>query len=941
MLAGHALPPARFILPDGQHRRGQGPAGHQFRGCIASLAMTAKLRALRARFCLMLVAAVIPAAPAIADFKPPASAEAVQQAIADPGNLLLLDVVVQRTTVASAMTAYQVGDAVYLPMGELARVLTLLVQVDAGAGRAKGFLLREDQSFSLDVKAGQVTIGNETQPFPPMQAVLQPDDIYIDSALLQAWWPLRLKLDLSVLQLKVFPKEPLPLQLRLAREQSARSLSRTLAPARELPRQTLPYAWVTMPAIDQTLSVYGSRADNMKSWSAASTTFLTGDLLGLETSAYAYLGTTSGPTTDSKFRITMGRSDPSGVLFGRLPATTASAGNVLVPGVDHVTRSSATGNGIFFSNVPLSRPVNFGTTSFQGDLQPGWDVELYFNDALVGYQQSRPDGTYSFPDQALIFGENRYRLVFHGPQGQIRVESRTLQLDSSTVRPGEWLYSVGAQRDDQGLNRGQIQLEYGLGTHAALRGGLVTVDLGPARRQQIYANAGMRTFLNGWLISSDGVWCSECGGGLISAGISQRLQHGSMQVSQSVLRNFVSDLYSTQDKLVEASTRARLDLNVPLAPKRSLPLTFQMRADRLRSGDLDYSASARATQPVLGTLVTQELSTQNTDGDRQVLTTLQLSRSLAGTSTRAQISHSLEPTARPRLGVLAADAALPAGIRVNTSLTRIFDTGDTTWAVSLNRRFGQFSLRTGFTRNSSGAIGASLQLFTSLARDTRAQKWRFGVLPHGSSGAASVRAFLDKNLNGTMDDGDDPISGATFRVNGSASTAKTDANGFAYIERLNAHRLTSIELNPGSLEDSQWSPATPGISFMARPGRIVNMDFPVVVTADLDGYVSLERNGQQRGVSDVLLHLYDTNGAVVSSVRSTGDGYYIFTGVRPGKYTIGVDADQIRRLRLEPVEPEAVEVTTDGGPSNGIDFVLRTRDAAREAPDEGAERRAP
>jgi hypothetical protein len=131
------------------------------------------------------------------------------------------------------------------------------------------------------------------------------------------------------------------------------------------------------------------------------------------------------------------------------------------------------------------------------------------------------------------------------------------------------------------------------------------------------------------------------------------------------------------------------------------------------------------------------------------------------------------------------------------------------------------------------------------------------------------------------------------------------------------------------------------MSFMARPGRIVNMDFPVVVTADLDGYVSLERNGQQRGVSDVVLHLYDSNGSIVSSVRSTGDGYYIFTSVRPGKYTIGVDADQIRRLRLEPVEPEAVEVTTDGGPSNGIDFVLRTRDAAREASDEGAERRAP
>jgi hypothetical protein len=69
------------------------------------------------------------------------TAEVVQQALADPGNLLLLDVVVQRVTVASSMTAYQIDDSVYVPLGELARVLTFLVQVDAAAGRARGFVL--------------------------------------------------------------------------------------------------------------------------------------------------------------------------------------------------------------------------------------------------------------------------------------------------------------------------------------------------------------------------------------------------------------------------------------------------------------------------------------------------------------------------------------------------------------------------------------------------------------------------------------------------------------------------------------------------------------------------------------------------------------------------------------------------------------------------------
>lgn len=859
------------------------------------------------------------------------TAEAVQKALADPGNLLLLDVVVQRVTVASSMTAYQVDESVFVPLGELARVLTFLVQVDAAAGRARGFILREDRSFALDVSAGTVTIGGTTARFEPSQISVQADDIYVDAELLERWWPVRLKLDLSVLQLKVVPQEPLPLQLRLARELMARNMSRSLAPARDLPVQPQPYLLYSFPTIDQTWSLYSGRTGNIKSWSAASTTFLTGDLLGLEASAYAYLGSTARSTQESKFRLTLGRSDTSGVLFGRLPATTAAAGNVLIPGMDHVSRSSATGNGIFVSNVPLSRPVNFGITSFQGDLQPGWDVELFFNDALVGYQQARPDGTYNFPDQTLIFGENRYRLVFHGPQGQIRVETKTLQLDSSTVRPDELLYSVGAQRDDQGFDRRQVQFEYGLNSQSALRAGLATIDFGPARSTRGYVSAGLRAFLNGWLISTDGVWCGACGSGLLSFGINQRLALGSVQVSQAFLRDFKSDLYSDPNKPIDASTRARLDLTLPLAPKRALPLTFQLRADRLRQGTYDYAASARATQSILGTLVTQELSAQNTDGVRALLTSLQLSRSIAGTSTRAQLSHALQPTARPKLGILATDASLPAGLRLNASVTRIFDTQDTTWALNLNRGFGQFALRTGFTRNSSGAVSGSLQVFTSVARDERAQKWRFGVLPQGSYGAASVRTFLDKNMNGLLDAGDEPIAGATFRVNGSTSTVKTDESGFAYLERINVHRLTGIELNPSSLEDSQWSPASRGAAFTARPGRITNIDFPVVVTADIDGYVYLERNGQQRGVSDVMLHLYDTKGTLLTSVRSTGDGYYIFTGVRPGKYTIGVSPELIQRLRLEPVERESVEIAADGGPANGVDFVLRTAEAETEA----------
>jgi hypothetical protein len=893
--------------------------------------------------CFALMLSTLCIAAQAKDAAAPNAIDRVQTAIEDPANLLLLDVMVERISVAGAMNAYQVGDAVFVPMAELARVLTLLVQVDTTTRRAKGFLLSTENTFDLDVDARRVFIAGKESTFDAQRLTAQSDDIYVDTRLIETWWPVQLKVDLSKLQLLVKPKESLPLQLRLARERAARSMnldsSTGTSISRSFPKLIIPYERFSLPSIDQTVSLYaGGSSAGVSNWATSSSTFLNGDLFGLEASGFVYLGSTNAAPVDRKLRLTLGRSDNSGLLFGRLPATTAQVGNVLLPGVDHITRSSATGNGILLSNVPLSRPQTYGVTSFKGALQPGWDVELYFNDALVGYQQSRPDGTYSFEDQTLIFGENRYRLVFHGPQGQLRVESKTFQLDASTVRPGEFLYTVGSQRDDQGFDRQQVHVEYGLTSEIAAHGGFHISGPTVRRPQREYLSGGLRSFVNGWSVDADGIWCLPCSRGLVSMGLHRRLTYGSLRLTQLYLRDFESDLYPQTDKVIDASTQGRIDLSLPLAPKRRLPLTLQFRTFQLRNGLTDHQTTVRVTQSLLGATVTQEVLHERQDGVRAVSGNLQLSRTVAGASTRAQLNHTLHPTVRAQVGSIVTDMSLPAGIRMNTAVTHVFRNRDTTLSVNLNRSFGAFSLRAGFTRNSTRSISGSIQVFTSVARDSRADRWHFGAIPLGSSGAASVRTFLDKNLNNRFDEGDEAIEGATFRVNGSTSPVKSDAAGYAYLARLPSHRQVSVEVNPGSLEDSQWSPLIPGVTLLPRPGRSASLDFAVIVTADIDGFVYLERNGQQRGVSDVVLQLYDARGEVVSSVRSIGDGYYIFTGVRPGRYKIGVAPDLIERLGLEPVDPQPVEILSDGSFVDAVDFVLRSLDDEDEPDQESPPR---
>lgn len=80
---------------------------------------------------------------------PPAAVAAPMPASED--NLVLLEVRLGKQILSDAVNGYEIGREVLLPLGELARLLTLAIRVAPGEGRASGYILSEDRAFSLDV----------------------------------------------------------------------------------------------------------------------------------------------------------------------------------------------------------------------------------------------------------------------------------------------------------------------------------------------------------------------------------------------------------------------------------------------------------------------------------------------------------------------------------------------------------------------------------------------------------------------------------------------------------------------------------------------------------------------------------------------------------------------------------------------------------------------
>jgi len=139
---------------------------------------------------------------------------------------LLLAVRLDGSLLADALSAYEVGNELLLPLGELARLLTLGVTLDPATRSAAGFVVREDRGFRLELDAARVSLpGAAPEAVDPALMRWLDDDLYVASRLLQRWWPLDLDLQLSSLTRTVVPREKLPIQARLERERAARALS--------------------------------------------------------------------------------------------------------------------------------------------------------------------------------------------------------------------------------------------------------------------------------------------------------------------------------------------------------------------------------------------------------------------------------------------------------------------------------------------------------------------------------------------------------------------------------------------------------------------------------------------------------------------------------------------------------------------------------------------
>jgi hypothetical protein len=832
----------------------------------------------------------------------------------DDDELILL-VRTERLVLGEAMTAYGNRDGVYLPLGELVRVLDLAIVVDPSSETASGWFLSESRTFSLSLAKAEVIVSGQRFELKPRDAIARDGEIYVRTERLSEWFPAKFNVSLSALAVQITTSEPFPFEARLARDAARdRLASRGGDRNQRLPFESTPYRALTIPSIDVVTRLaqterrgteyqYDVRASGDFAFMAADA-FIGGDDLDGLTSA----------------RITLSRTDPDGDLLGPLQARQFSIGDVFAPSLGLGPRSVG-GRGMLLSNTPIDRASVFDRLDLRGPLPNGFEVELYRNNVLIGSTNEAVDGNYEFLQIPLDFGANIFRFVFYGPRGERREEVRQVNVGDGRLSQGELHYTIAAaQRDtslfevrdskrtaqrDAGSWESSIQLDYGLSPFMTLSSGLQRFER--FNTPTTLAVAGLRTSIGGVAVRLDAATQSpggsaiQLGAGGRLAGITYGLTHAEYNGDfLDEVRRPAADFYTRQ-------TDAQLAFAVPMG-SGSLPFQFRALRGEFANGNTDIQASLRT-----GWNYANINWSNNFDYDR-FTSTLSSQEQFRGSLTastsrfgkgqlRASFDYAILPSFEASSLSLDYDQSFGPDVRGRFQVSQDLRRSSTRLGASVSRTLRTYELALdGFYDTQTQDYTIGLRLGFSLGRnplDGQIVRSRPG-LAQGGNVAALV--FKDLNGNNKFDQGEEGVSGVRLR-GASSATATTNAAGIAFIPNLGEKRRVSVTLDATSLESIYTQSAKGTFEILPRAGRIHVTNIPLVDTGEVEGEVRLLDASGARAVSAVALLILDDKGTIVKALRSESEGYFLVETLPTGTYSLVLDPEQAERLKLELVSP--------------------------------------
>lgn len=853
---------------------------------------------------------------------------------------LFLEVRLGDLILAEALTGYLNGSSLLLPLRGIFEVLEFPIGVSPAAGTASGWFIRENKLFYMDMRRGTVVVEGREKKFDPAMAEVHADDIYVDIRQLSQWFPVDITFDISNMLVGLTSREPLPIEEKLAREQYRTHVFGARGDAEDTsayPKVNTPHALLGWPMMSvdtdtRTVKPKGGKIDTITNYNI--TTALDAGLMNAE---LFVAGDNRNQVNETRFRLE--RKDPDGHIIGGLPVTEFSVGDVYSPEMPMVARTQI-GRGFTVSTIPLDAPTEFDRITLNGDLPLGWDVEVYRNEVLIGFQSSSSDGRYAFADVPLLFGVNVVKLVFYGPQGQRREEIRQFRVGAGMTKPGEVKFRVsGNQHDARTLYKrrttttdldGESRMfaEAQVGLTRNISAGVNVSAVPTAQGQQRYVGASSATtfgdvYTRGDLVKQQGEgWAARLSGQTAVAGASVIAQHDHYH-------KFSSEYMPSSTDPLTSRTKLRVDGTIPETAVPRMPFGVTIDHSIHKSKAMNTALTKRLSMAVGRASVTNSLTANIAKSavgeiDKSVNGAFLLGGRIEDVRVRGQVGYQAAPLKEISSLSMSGDWHISEGYQGRAEVARSFgDTVSTSYSLGANAAFEAMMVGMSLDYNNDQEVVGRVTLNFSLSRDPARGDISMTRGKVASKGAMSSLVYLDQNADGVFGDGDIPLEGVGFVANGVPLKGRTGKDGFAYVSELEPYRDMTLQIDHGTLDDPFWVSSEKGIRVVPRPGTIGEYEFAVVSTGEIDGTAYRNWRDGMGSAAGVIVQLVGDQGDVVREIKTAYDGFFLFDFVPPGDYSLRVSPEQLQTLDLSADQVHAISIKGDGTVVSGQDFILR------------------
>jgi hypothetical protein len=842
---------------------------------------------------------------------------------------LILELRTPKGDLTDTITAHGLRGGIFLPLGDLSRILDLSIRVSDEGHYASGWFLAPARTLSINLRSGTITLAGKDAVLRKSDFTAYDGELWIRAERLSEILPIALTADLRAQTLLVRTLEPFPYQQRLARDAERDRLANLSHPtaAPTLPLIATPYRLASMPVAETELRAEGNSGvgPHLEADVRAS-----GDLLFMTARVFATLSSTGGLVSA---HLQLGRRDPDARLLGPLHATEFELGDIATTSMPLGLRG-VMGRGFTLTNEPIERVSVFDTMDFRGPLADGFEVELYRNDTLIGSTREAVNGQYAFLKVPVDFGINVFRLVFYGPQGQRHEDVRRISVGDGRLARGAFTYNLFAAQKDMTLANAKLPafvptIDYGdwregMTVQYGLTGGITMVGSGAVYQSGGLArwlgSAGLRTGLFGWAARIDAAIEHTAGQGngtAIQVAVAGRILGTSLVETHADYTNgFVDEVRSPSDLPLKSMNEFDLSRTLHLGT-RTIPLVLTWQHLAYADGQETDVAMVHQTLTVGRVMASNVItylasSAPGSPPNGSTTGTFDLS-TFAGRQTqyRAEVSYTVGP--HPGLAGVGGEWSRDIDPRtsVRASLSRTFADRQNTLGLSATRKFGAYALSfDGSYTAPSNTYALTLRLGFSFGRDPL--RGRLFVARPGlsGSGAVAVRAFADTNGNGRLDPGEAPLGQVTFRAGSQIVTTDNAGNGLMTAVGDGTH--VAIRMDSATLPDIAMAPTRPAVETIARPGPIPVIDFPVQRLSDIEATAVYADGTRKRGVAGLMLQLIRADGRRIARARSASDGFVLIEQVRPGDYRLDIDPDQARNLNIHLVSDPHIHVGTDG-----------------------------